>query len=905
MATGPITWEDLTKLDFVFKRDIADRVKTDGVPIDEAGKIIFPNEEIPTYPTLSSENVWTQSALLAVGKTSTVVSQRTVKLYSLSPNYNALLAGITWGVEGFIQYSYQEETLSNGPSGPYLPLSTATNFVSDRYSPDFLPRVLITPSFKDNGTIISAAEVRSKLNAPSSYNVPGVTNQSKFYRLEYTDINFPFTIDYGRGIISFLKAVPRITRTSGLVIDLKDTSAWNVWMDGYVYTGKTLQTVLQEGAGNTGPSGAQGTQGVSGMTGATGPPAATGPSGAQGIQGNAGNPGVTGATGPSGAHGHSGAQGPSGTSATMKGDTGASGPQGIAGTPSTTLGPTGATGPSGPQGLPGTFAAMGNTGPTGASGAQGRQGVSGVTGATGPSGAQGTAGQSGVTGATGPSGVQGNTGNPGMTGPTGPSGVQGNTGNPGVTGATGPSGAQGNTGNPGVTGATGPSGAQGIQGVQGASGEQGIQGVQGASGERGFSGASGERGFSGASGERGIQGISGPRGFTGFNGSNGTDGATGPEGRSFVTLLGLNGAQILTPTSVRMTNLNHVVLSAEKFDRNQSAIYAQCTVPGNGTYNLQFGIRVDSDPNFTGYFFRITATQYRCLYGISADPDPSGSTPIKGSTNYSNDAIFSIIVDRTITRYLVNGVVVASTTNIPSDIAGYELYLSPVISDFIEVTNIRMYPTGLVGPSGPQGPQGPLAQVSNYVAQEIFHLACQETFSYESGNGTVVVPLGGRPSTLGRGDLVQIRTATNPAVQTRFLNPLSGNYWYVIGTIAGNGFGVTPTRYASTYTPTALEVGQNMLTTINTDYSRTKGVGTVPYVVLPGQTCLSVGLTNSANNGTDSTVFAGKPITFADANGGVSGSVVLTGTVYYLLQANYGGSVQRFTISRTRGGTVY
>ena len=354
-----------------------------------------------------------------------------------------------------------------------------------------------------------------------------------------------------------------------------------------------------------------------------------------------------------------------------------------------------------------------------------------------------------------------------------------------------------------------------------------------------------------------------------------------------------------------MTNLNHVVLSAEKFDRNQSAIYAQCTVPGNGTYNLQFGIRVDSDPNFTGYFFRITATQYRCLYGISADPDPSGSTPIKGSTNYSNDAIFSIIVDRTITRYLVNGVVVASTTNIPSDIAGYELYLSPVISDFIEVTNIRMYPTGLVGPSGPQGPQGPLAQVSNYVAQEIFHLACQETFSYESGNGTVVVPLGGRPSTLGRGDLVQIRTATNPAVQTRFLNPLSGNYWYVIGTIAGNGFGVTPTRYASTYTPTALEVGQNMLTTINTDYSRTKGVGTVPYVVLPGQTCLSVGLTNSANNGTDSTVFAGKPITFADANGGVSGSVVLTGTVYYLLQANYGGSVQRFTISRTRGGTVY
>jgi hypothetical protein len=439
MATGPITWQDLGNLDFVFKRNIADRVKTDGT-LGQIDSIPFPNELIPTFPILSSDSIWTEAFLLKDGPSAALTNGRAarkvLKLYSIYRTGGSFssLAGVSWASEGLIQYR-NISGIPNAPSGPSNIRNTVLNFISDRYNVDFLPIFMIAPAFKDNGTIITEVEILEKING---IDVVGVTNQNKFFEIGY-DGDYRFAIDYGRGIISFLNGPPQNIISGDIEIDLRITTSWNIWFVGYVYTGDTLKEVLESGVGGNGNTGATGPSGV-GNTGASGAQGPSGPAGLSSTQ--AGPTGPSGAVG-AGVTGATGASGPSGpagvglTGATgPRGDTGASGPSGPAGEGLTgATGPHGSSGPSGPAGA----GLTGATGPHGASGPSGPAGA-GLTGATGP---RGDTGARGFTGAQGPPGLSST-----QAGPTGPTGATGR----GTTGATGPSG---------LTGATGPRGFKG------------------------------------------------------------------------------------------------------------------------------------------------------------------------------------------------------------------------------------------------------------------------------------------------------------------------------------------------------------------------------------------------------------------------------------------------------------
>jgi hypothetical protein len=209
------------------------------------------------------------------------------------------------------------------------------------------------------------------------------------------------------------------------------------------------------------------------------------------------------------------------------------------------------------------------------------------------------------------------------------------------------------------------------------------------------------------------------------------------------------------------------------------------------------------------------------------------------------------------------------------------------------VDNIRMYPTGL------QGPTGPLVTVSNFVGLRLYHFTCQESFEYDNKTagfvfGTSIVPVGGIAS-VGRGDQVLMRTLDNTVVQTRFQNPSNSNYWYVIKTVGGTGFGVSLTRFIDA--PDNTEIGSNMLTTIPPS-GYTKSTGYVTLVSPPSPaTCALAGLAPSGATAT--TAWANKPIIFASSAG-----TITAGTIYYLVQANVSNNTSRFSISTSPGGPV-
>lgn len=232
----------LSELDYVFKKDAADRTKTDSTVVRQT--ISASNEAYPSIPIISSSNVWTASSTLESGLADSiaagVVTHLTVRMTSIHDVDYTTLRGISWN-------------------------SGYKNWVPETFHLDF------TPLFYSSSLGQSGSPPGSGFNAVAS------------------SVDFPFVFDYGSGILTFLDSPPSGPPLTP--INLADIANNALWISGYIYTGPNLSTVLSSTGhtGYTGPTGYTGRTGYTGSTGYTGP---TGPTGYTGPTGH------TGPTGP-------------------------------------------------------------------------------------------------------------------------------------------------------------------------------------------------------------------------------------------------------------------------------------------------------------------------------------------------------------------------------------------------------------------------------------------------------------------------------------------------------------------------------------------------------------------------------------------------------------------------------
>ena len=182
-------------------------------------------------------------------------------------------------------------------------------------------------------------------------------------------------------------------------------------------------------------------------------------------------------------------------------------------------------------------------------------------------------------------------------------------------------------------------------------------------------------------------------------------GPTGPVGPSVMTLISLEGAVTITsPTSFEVTGGDAIhpciVSTAETFNTQHQGLYVQTSipgvVPGSGDILAMFVIDLNTS-QACGFFFAE-------LSGDLVWEARSNTGTSIASGTYDAGDIFSIYIDSQKAYFYKKGEYLCEDT-IPSNII-YQ-YLSGLSQTLNTNTytfeNVRMYPTGKLGPTGPTG----------------------------------------------------------------------------------------------------------------------------------------------------------------------------------------------------------
>jgi len=189
-------------------------------------------------------------------------------------------------------------------------------------------------------------------------------------------------------------------------------------------------------------------------------------------------------------------------------------------------------------------------------------------------------------------------------------------------------------------------------------------------------------------------------------------GSPGKDGASTATFNAYpNNYRVLTPNSVRLVKSgNGNTFTNESFDGNTEGIYCQFVVPPIQAEGETITVQIQDTVANTPY------------YGVQFDMN--GFTCVSSQTfitngNYTTTPyglIFSIYSDGTTLYFYNNGVKIASA---PYSSGVYRMNIIAVgatvnetepgilyFSQPYDITNIRFYPTGKLGPSGPSGVSG-------------------------------------------------------------------------------------------------------------------------------------------------------------------------------------------------------
>jgi hypothetical protein len=192
----------LSELDYVYKKTVANAVKTDSL----STAITANAETIPTAFINSAGNVWSQANILSQGPTAAVaqgvaVKKTYIKMTSVhgvgtSQDYGNL-AGVAWA-------------------------SGITGWVGPEYGFDYNPQFLV------------GSYVGTPPNSGGPFNT--IVNS----------LSYPFTFDYKSGVLTFLNGVPispdnlsSVAFSGGQYYTNK-----NIWVSGYVYTGQTVSSSI-------------------------------------------------------------------------------------------------------------------------------------------------------------------------------------------------------------------------------------------------------------------------------------------------------------------------------------------------------------------------------------------------------------------------------------------------------------------------------------------------------------------------------------------------------------------------------------------------------------------------------------------------------------------------------------
>jgi hypothetical protein len=196
--------QQISILDYFGKRAAASKVKTDSL----SSRITVFNELNYTSTTVTGDNVWLDEQILYQGPTISIskgvaVAQRYVKMVSIHgvgearPD-NPDLIGISWK-------------------------APAINWIEPKFHELFSPNFVIGPTTSSNYTV-----------SPS-------------FRVIGSNYKCPFIFDYKTGILTFLSSPTNtpfdltsktVDPGTGIV-----TSTYSVWIDGYTYSGRTLDQV--------------------------------------------------------------------------------------------------------------------------------------------------------------------------------------------------------------------------------------------------------------------------------------------------------------------------------------------------------------------------------------------------------------------------------------------------------------------------------------------------------------------------------------------------------------------------------------------------------------------------------------------------------------------------------------
>lgn len=192
----------LSQLDYVYKKTIANAVKTDTL----STAITADSEKIPTAMINSAGNVWAQTDIL----------------------YQGVAGALTQGVVASKTYIKMTSVHGVGTSQDYANLvavawsSGITGWVGPEYGFGYTPSFIIGPS---TGT---------------PPNTGGI-----FFTI-VSSLSFPFTFDYKSGSLSFLNGVPNspynlssVTLSAG-----QYKTDYSIWVSGYTYSGATVSSAL-------------------------------------------------------------------------------------------------------------------------------------------------------------------------------------------------------------------------------------------------------------------------------------------------------------------------------------------------------------------------------------------------------------------------------------------------------------------------------------------------------------------------------------------------------------------------------------------------------------------------------------------------------------------------------------
>jgi len=217
----------------------------------------------------------------------------------------------------------------------------------------------------------------------------------------------------------------------------------------------------------------------------------------------------------------------------------------------------------------------------------------------------------------------------------------------------------------------------------------------------------------GATGPTGA-GSTGATGWTGWTGSTGWTGPTGSTGATFMTLQSVGGTATIVTTTSYVFNAGPlgVVNSIEAFGSGGEGFYMQATQ--QKIINTNHFVRVGVVPIGTSFsstnsfYFQFTLalggnSQYQIFRG--------GSTPtsLAGPTNYTTTNVMSMYNDGTTIFFYNQGALITSTPYSPT--TALQFYsangvTSGSFGNTYTTTNVRMYPTGLLGQAGPTGYTG-------------------------------------------------------------------------------------------------------------------------------------------------------------------------------------------------------